>query len=74
MIGYVTAYASLGESGKEHIWKRRLAKGLWRSLCGLLSDGSDLRCDTDADWCELCDRIQVAIDREREDEEKYGKY
>ena len=74
MIGYVTAYASLGDSSVEHTWKRRLAKGLWRSLCGLLSDGSSLRSNDDAELCELCGRVQAAIDKQREDEEKYDQH
>ena len=74
MIGYVTVYGNLSDSGAEHIWKRRLTKGLWRSLCGLLSDGSSLRSNYDAEPCELCERIQAAIDKQREDEEKHDQH
>ena len=74
MIGYVTEYASLGDSGVEHTWKRRLTKGLWRSLCGLLSDGGSLRSNDGAEPCELCDRIQAAIDKQREDEEGHDQH
>lgn len=62
MIHYVTEYAALDGENNEHIWKRKPGMGLWRSLCGKLSDGEGMRLTDDATACPLCERIQQVQD------------
>lgn len=62
MNKYVTTYACISGSNIEHIWRRKLTKALERSLCGLLSDGVRLEQKACLSPCELCERIQRALD------------
>ena len=66
-MNYITTYACTGDSNIEHIWKRKIAKRLERSLCGMLSDGVNLLRNDDSIPCALCERVQRAIElQERE--------
>lgn len=53
----VIEYAALGDSLLEHIWKRKRGKGLWRSLCGRLSDGDNMHRTNNLTPCPLCEKI-----------------
>jgi len=57
MLRYVIEYAALVGGDVEHIWRRRYCKSLWRSLCGMLSDGKSLVRTDVLPFCALCERV-----------------
>lgn len=76
MAQEVTQYAVLYGEQVEHIWKRKIAMGMWRSLCGNLSDGPRLRRTYDGIPCHLCERIQqvkyqAAREKARHEQHKF---
>jgi len=64
MTQSVTEYAARSGENTEHIWRRKLTKGLYKSLCGMLSDGTKLVRVDDPVRCALCNKIQVHLVRD----------